>query len=187
MKTCAGTGTFVSMPEIPNDLILVGMIQKPYGLLGEVKVKPETFDFERHKQLKKVYCRKRDKEAEVLNVRATRADDWFWYLKFDDLKTPEAVAHLSGCELCVGPEERLELPQGMVYFSDIPGMIAKDENGEEVGTLLEVMETGAVEYLMLRTPKGDVPVPWNDTFVKSINTETRIVELDLSTLRGVIF
>ena len=176
------------MADNSNDLILVGVVQKPYGLLGEVKVKPETFDFERHKQLKKVYCRKRHSpEAETLTVRSTRADDRYWYLKFDDLKTPEAVAHLSGTELCVGPEDRLELPKGMVYFSDIPGMIAKDENGEQIGTIVELMETGATEYLMLRTEKGDIPVPWNDTFVKSIDTETRVIELDLSTLRGVIF
>ena len=171
----------------PNDLILVGIIQKPYGLLGEVKVKPETFDFDRHEDLKKVYCRKRHgTDVEELTVRSTRADDRYWYLKFEDLKTPEAAAHLSGCELCIGPEDRLELPKGMVYFSDIPGMTAVDEKGEQVGTFVEVMEGGAVEYLLLRTERGDIPVPWNDTFVKSINVESKIVELDLSTLRGVI-
>ncbi len=167
------------------DLILVGTFQKPYGLLGEIKVKPETFDFERHERLKQVYCRKRHaKTAEVLTVKATRADNQFWYLKFEGLKTPEAVAHLSGCELCVDAKERLELPEGMVYFSDLPGMSVIDEKGENAGMVVEVMETGAREYLLVRTARGEIPVPWNDQFVKSIDTKAKIVELDLSTLRG---
>ncbi len=176
------------MSETSNELILVGVIQKPYGLLGEIKVKPETFDFDRHKQLKQVYCRKRHgEEVETLAVRATRADDRYWYLKFEDIKTPEAAAHLSGMELCVGPEEKLELPKGMVYFSDLPGMKAIDEKGEEVGTVLEVMETGVQEFLLLKTSHGEIPVPWNDQYVKKIDVETKIVELDLSMLRGILF
>jgi 16S rRNA processing protein RimM len=175
------------MPDITKDLILIGIIQKPYGLLGEVKVKPETFDFERHAQLKRVYCRKRHgKEIEVLTVRKTRADNRFWYLQFEDIKTPEAALHLSGRELCVGPEDRLELPAGMVYFSDLPGMMALDENGEKAGMVVEVMETGAQEYLVVRTSRGDLPVPWNDQFVKRIDTVNKVVEMDLSSLRGVL-
>ena len=176
------------MSETSKELILVGVIQKPYGLLGEIKVKPETFDFDRHKQLKQVYCRKRHgEEVETLTVRATRADERYWYLKFEDIKTPEAAAHLSGMELCVGPEEKLELPKGMVYFSDLPGMKAIDEKGEEVGTVLEVMETGVQEFLLLKTTHGEIPVPWNDQYVKKIDVETKTVELDLSMLRGILF
>jgi len=173
------------MADIPQELILVGVLQKPYGLLGEIKVKPETFDFGRHERLKQVYSRKRHgKEVEVLTVKATRADDRFWYLKFEGLKTPEAVAHLSGCELCVDAKDRLELPEGMVYFSDLPGMSVIDERGETAGMVVEVMETGALEYLLVRTSRGEIPVPWNDTFVKRIDKAAKIVELDLSTLRG---
>ena len=175
------------MSKTPDDVVLVGILQKPYGLLGEIKVKPETFDFERHEQLKKVHIRKRHGEVtETLNVRSTRADDRYWYLKFEDLKTPEAVAHLSGCELCVDATDRLELPQGMVYFSDMPGLNAIDEKGEPVGVIVEVIETGASEFLTVRTGKGDILVPWNDDFVKKIDLEAKTVEVDLSMLRGVI-
>lgn len=174
------------MPE-SQDLILVGVVQKPYGLLGELKVKPESFDFERHKQLKKVYFRKRHGTViETLTVRETRADNRYWYLKLDNLKTPEAVAYLSGYELCVSPEERLALPEGMVYFSDLPGMDVVDENGKKAGTIVEVMETGVLEFLVTRTSKGDIPIPWNDRFVKRIDTLSKIVEVDLSSLRGTL-
>ena len=170
----------------PEDLIRVGSILKPYGLFGELKVRPETFDFGRHALLKKIYCRKFGGEAETYTVSSSRSDEEYWYLKIEGLRSPEAAAELSGQELLVGPEDRLELPPGLVFHSEIPGMKVRDELGNEFGTVSGVMETGATEYLLVATSKGEIPLPWNGNFVKRIDKETRIVDADLSMLRGVL-
>lgn len=174
------------MAESSEDLIRVGSILKPYGLFGELKVRPETFDFERHSLLKKIYCRKFGGEAEAYAVSTSRSDGEYWYLKIEGLRSPEAAAELSGQELLVGPEDRLELPPGLVFHSEIPGMKVRDELGNEVGTVSGVMETGATEYLLVKTAKGEIPLPWNANFVKRIDKETRIVDADLSLIRGVL-
>ena len=179
----------MSDSSLPADFTLVGVFLKPYGLLGEIKVRPETFDFDRYESLKRVFARDRSGEILDLTLRASRADDKFWYLKFDGMRTPEAVAELSGRELLIDSAERLELPEGMVYFSDIPGMKAVDERGEPAGELVEVREAGPTEYLVLRPldpEKGEVLVPWNDHFVTKIDKAARVAHLDLSALRGVV-
>ncbi|HKP95357.1 MAG TPA: ribosome maturation factor RimM [Fibrobacteria bacterium] len=171
----------------PDNLILIGYTQKPYGLLGELKVSPATFDFDRHTGLSTVYFRKRDGDApEALEVRATRADAENWYLKFKDLRTPEAVARLSGGQLLIPAEERLELPEDMVYLSDVPGMIVIDEEGKTVGKVVEVLEQGAQELLVVGTGRQDMLIPWNDHFVKRIDKTARQVLVDISTLRGIL-
>jgi 16S rRNA processing protein RimM len=184
--------TTPSDAALPADFTLVGMLVKPYGLLGEIKVRPETFDFDRYKSLTRVFARSRSEghsgEIIDLTIRAARADGHFWYFKFDDRRTPEAVAELSGRELLIDSAERLELPEGMVYFSDIPGMQAVDERGEPAGELVEVREAGPIEYLVLRaaSTSKEVLVPWNDHFVKKIDKAARVAHLDLSALRGVV-
>jgi 16S rRNA processing protein RimM len=180
--------TTPSDAALPSDFTLVGMFQKPYGLLGEMKVRPETFDFERYKSLKRVFARGREGEVTELAIRAARGDDRFWYFKFEGMRTPEDVAELSGRELLIDSAERLELPEGMVYFSDIPGMQAVDERGEPAGELVEVREAGPIEYLVLRaaSTSKEVLVPWNDHFVKKIDKAARVAHLDLSALRGVV-
>jgi 16S rRNA processing protein RimM len=172
--------------SLPTDFTLVGIFQKPYGLLGEMKVRPETFDFDRHKDLKRVFARNREGDLVELEVRATRGDGQFWYLKFEGYRTPEAAAAFSGQEMLIDSAERLPLPEGMVYFSEIPGMRAVDERGEDAGELVEVRETGSVEYLVVMTPKGEVLVPWTDHFVQKIDKTARTVHMDLSALRGVV-
>ncbi len=175
------------MKSPPDKLVLIGYTQKPYGLVGELKIRPATFDMDRHAQLTTVYFRKRDgAEAEALEVRATRADGENWYLKFKDKRTPESVAHLSGGQLLIPSEERLELPEDMVYVSDVPGMIVIDEEGKQLGKVVEVLEQGAQELIVVNTGKKDFLIPWNDHFVKRIDKAARQVLVDISALRSIL-
>lgn len=171
---------------LPTDFTLIGVLQKPHGLLGDMKVRPETFDFDRHESLERVFARGRTGEITELKVRATRADAQFWYLKFEGYRTPESLNELCGQELLIDSAERLELPEGMVYFSELPGMRVQDELGGDAGEVIEVRETGATEYIAVQTPKGEILVPWTDHFVKKIDKAARVVHMDLSGLRGVV-
>lgn len=175
------------MTPHPDNLVLVGYTMKPYGLLGEVKVRPASFDPDRHTSLDKVFFKKKeDSDPEELEVRSSRADADTWYLKFKGLKTPESVAHLSGGFLFVAEEDTLELPEDMVYFSDLPGMKVLDEEGREVGTVAQVVDQGAQELISVRTGTKELLIPWNDHFVKRIDKVARTVLVDMSTLRGLL-
>lgn len=175
------------MPAAPENLVLIGYTQKPYGLVGEMKVRPASFDFERHASLDKVFFRKREgADITELEVRASRADAEFWYLKFKGMRTPEAIAPFSGGQLLIPDSERLALPADMVYLSDVPGMEVIDETGAPVGPVIEVLEQGAGEMLVVGTGKKDILIPWNDHFVKGIDKEGRKVRVDLSALRGLL-
>lgn len=175
------------MTSPPDNLILVGYTLKPYGLLGEMKVRPESFDPERHASLSRVFFRKREgAETEALEVRASRADAEYWYLKFKGLKTPESVAHLSGGFLYVAEEDKAPLPEGMVFVSDLPGMRVLDEAGQELGKVAQVLDQGAQELLAVRVGTREILIPWNDHFVKFIDKQARVVHVDMSTLRGLL-
>jgi 16S rRNA processing protein RimM len=172
----------------PNDnLILIGYTQKPFGLFGEIKVQPATFDFDRYLTLTQVFFRKRKSEPAIpLEIRGSRADADTWYFKFKNMRTPESVAHLSGGQILIPTEERLELPDDMVYVSDLPGMLVIDENGDKVGSVVEVLEHGAQELIVVATPKKEIHIPWNDHFVKKIDKAKQLVEVDLSMLRNIL-
>ena len=175
------------MTSSNDNLILVGYTQKPYGLFGEMKVHPASFDFDRHATLSKVFFRKRAGDKPIaLEIRGSRADADHWYFKFKDLKTPESIAHLSGGQLLIPEAEKLALPEDMVYLSEVPGMQVVDENGESIGSVVEVLEQGAHELLVVATSKKEIHIPWNDHFVKKVDKVARRVDVDLSMLRGLL-
>jgi 16S rRNA processing protein RimM len=102
------------------------------------------------------------------------------------MKTPESVAPLSGGYLFIPEAERLELPEDMVYLSDVPGMQVFDEAGAEIGAVSEVVDQGAGELLKVRVGTKEMLIPWNDHFVKSVDKAARRVNVDISTLRGLL-
>ncbi len=178
--------TEITTPNI-DDLILIGQTLKPYGLLGEMKVRPETFDIERHEKLKTVlFKRAHETEFLTLKIIASRHDDNFWFLKFENLKTPEAAAEYSGGMLFIPASERLELPEDMVYISDLIGLMAIDELGKELGPIKEIHENGAQDLIVIQTPRKEIVIPWLEPFVTSINLPEKKVMVDISLLREIL-
>ena len=80
----------------------------------------------------------------------------------------------------------LELPEGMVYVSDVPGMRVIDEKGEEIGKVVEVLEQGPNDLLVVETPGKEILIPWNDHFVTLIDKDKGKVLVDLSALRDIL-
>ena len=160
---------------------------KPFGLTGELKVHPESSFPNRHESLKTVYFKKHPKSTPIkLKVRASRLHQKFWYLKFEDIKTPEDARKFSGGMLCISKEERIELPENQIYISDIIGFTAVSETMEEFGEVAEVQEYPTQEILVIkRQNKQDMLVPWIKEFVMEINTEGKKVVIDTSRLRGL--
>jgi 16S rRNA processing protein RimM len=168
---------------------LIGEVQKPYGLLGEVKIKPVTFDPDRHEKLKEIFWAPEEGSSEIrtLKIRASRADARYWYLKFEGCRNPESVADLSGGVILIGDEQALEAPEDEIFVSEVVGMQLIDELGASVGIIEKILETQAGELLVIPIADKPLHLPWNPHFIKEIIAEKREVHADLSTLRGVLF
>ena len=174
-------------PEPNQEFILIAHVLKPYGLLGEIKVRPESFDLDRHQKLSTVWFKRgHEKDYTPLKISASRGDDNFWYFKFQNVKTPEAAAEYSGGMLFIPESERLELPEGMVYFSDVVGLIAYDENGATLGPVVEIQENSGQDLLVIQTPRKEIHIPWNDHFVTAIQVAEKKVIVDISQLREIL-
>ena len=59
-------------------MVLVGYTRKPFGLTGEMKVKPESFDLNRHEQLKEVVFQKTQNSKKVKYYMV----DYLYYICF---------------------------------------------------------------------------------------------------------
>ena len=182
--------------QTSQEWILVGQTLKTYGLLGEMKVRPESFDLNRHEQLEKVLFCKRPIEKNTgreikLTVISSRLHQGYWYLQFEGYKTPEAIKPFSGGHLYIPKEERLELPENMIYTTDMVGYRVLDISKKTpicIGTLKEVQEYPTQEMLVVereKTSRPDILIPWMDVFVKKINEEERTIHVNIEVLAGL--
>lgn len=163
------------MTDAAERYVSVGRILKPHGVRGEVKVEPLTDDPERFKQLDRVFCLKPNGERVPLHIEGARsAGSETVLVKFREYAAPEPANALRDCMIQVPRSESPSLPAGKVYYADVIGMTARnEETSEPIGTIRAIYTAGN-DLLEIRTPEGaDLLVPWVDAFVTRIDASGR--------------
>lgn len=137
----------------------VGVITTPHGLRGEVKVYPTTDDPSRFKILKELILKEKRSER-VLKVRSVKFFKQFVILGFEGLNRIEDVEGLRSCPLLVERKDAVPLEEDEYYVADLIGLSVRNEDGREIGTLKEVLETGANDvYVVEREGLKDLLLP----------------------------
>lgn len=141
----------------------VGVMTKPHGLRGEMRVFPRTdFADTRFAPGSKLFVRPEGGQpiAEV-EVRSGRAHQNLWIVGFKDLTTVHDVERWRGMELCVSEAELTPLPEGTYYIHQLIGLRVYADDGIYLGELVDVLMPGANDVYVVRQSgrKDDILLP----------------------------
>ena len=161
------------------DKLQVGVITSPHGVNGEVKVYPTTDDVMRFKKLKTVILDDGKTERE-LTVVSTKFQKNLVIVKFKEFQNRNEVEKLREAKLLVTRDQAVKLAPGEYFIADLIGLQVISDEGEELGVLEEVLETGANNVYVIRKPgASDLLVPAIDECSKTIDFEAGIMKLHL--------
>ena len=151
----------------------VGVIASTHGLQGEVNVFPTTQDPDRFKKLKKVTLHTQKGEEILLDVVSARFFKKFVIVKFKQFNNINEVEKFRGCELTIDRKDALKLEKGEYYCADLIGLTIVDEEGAELGTLTEILQTGAndVYEMTLKESEEKIYIPAIKDCVKGIDID----------------
>ena len=99
----------------------------------------------------------RERELTVIESRNQTGSRWL--LRFAELEQREAAADLGGWWLGVPGDDLPELSEDEYYNFQVVGMQAVTVDGEPLGDVKEVWETGANDVFVVRGPRGEILVP----------------------------
>ena len=159
-----------------TDNFRVGVISSSHGVRGEVKVYPTTDDIERFDLLSSVMV-DTNKGIETLNIESVRYAKGMVLIKFKEFSSIDDMMPYKGCDLLVSREDALPLREGEYYISDLIGLDAIEDTGRELGSLTDVLQTGANDVYIIKSPEGkEYLIPAIKDCIKSISLEeNRIV------------
>ncbi len=132
----------------------VGIISSTHGVRGEVKVFPTTDDAKRFKKLKEVLLGLPSGEKLPLKIEQVKFFKQFAILKFADYDSINDIEKYRGLSLFVTRENAVKLQKDEYFIADLIGVSVTDENGEKIGELTDVMETGANDVYVIRREDG---------------------------------
>lgn len=136
-----------------EDLLRVGVISSTHGVRGEVKVFPTTDDVQRFKKLKEVWL-DTGKEKLLLKIEGVKFFKQFAILKFKDYNNINDIEKYKGKELWVTRENAVPLEENEYYIADLIGMSVISDEGETLGELTDVLQTGANDVYCVKLANG---------------------------------
>ena len=136
-----------------EDLLKVGVITTTHGVRGEVKVFPTTDDAARFLDLDYILL-DTGKELRKLEIQNVKFFKNLAILKFKGIDNINDIEMYKGRELWIPREEGQELGEDEYYIADLLGLSVILEDGTHLGTLKDVMETGANDVYVVTTDEG---------------------------------
>ena len=136
-----------------EDLLQVGIITSTHGVRGEVKVYPTTDDPRRFRRLKEVVL-DTDREKLNLEIEGVKFFKQFVILKFKGLDNINDIEKYRQKSLYVTRKNAVRLQRDEYFIADLIGLKVQDEDGTDLGTVKDVIETGANDVYEVEMADG---------------------------------
>jgi 16S rRNA processing protein RimM len=164
------------------DFLVVGKLRRPHGVQGEILMDVYTDFPERIRPGAVLYV---GPQRQSLEVSTTRWHQSAMLVAFEGFADREGAAKLRNLLVYVRTAERPALPEGEFYHHQLIGMRVVEENGKFLGIVKEILETGANDILVVKTPESkEALLPLIQEVVMDINPEHHEIQVHL--LAGLI-
>lgn len=162
-----------------EDMLQVGVITQTHGIRGEVKVFPTTDDAARFKKLKKVTL-DNGKERRELEIASVKFFKNLVILKFKGIDNINDVEKYKKAPLYVTREDAVPLGENEYFIADLIGLKVVSDEGENLGVLDDVLQTGANDVYVVKCDNGEeILVPAIKDCVKNVDIEGNEITLHL--------
>jgi 16S rRNA processing protein RimM len=169
---------------IPDDLVPVGHITGTFGVQGWVRIKPYSAQAEAMLNAKRWWLDKPElHDAEKQQARL-HGDELVAQLV--GIVDKDAAEALKGAVVQISRKYFPALDDNEYYWLDLIGLSVDNLQGEHLGTVSGLMESGAHPILRVAVP--DVPgvekrqnerlIPFVDQFVKTVDQTAKVITVD---------
>lgn len=147
--------------------LTVGTIVGTHGTEGELKVRLSTDEPDHLATLTRVYIGDEEEPRRLLSLRFNNEQA---LIRVAGITTPEAGQKVRGQRVRIAGSDARPLEPGEYFLYQLIGLVAYDAEGERVGIVSDLMETGAHDVLVITPGRGpDILVPNHPEYVMAIN------------------
>lgn len=161
---------------MPTEFLAVGRVLRPHGVRGELLLETLT-DFPEHlDEVETVYLGKAAEPHPLSGVRMHRDQ---LLIRLADCPDREAAEAFRGQLVQIRVEAVAPPPPGRYYQYQLIGLSVITDEGEPLGEVVEVIETGSNDVYVVRGAAGEVLLPALRSVIQNIDLESRRVVVHL--------
>jgi len=158
---------------IDRQLLAVGSIVKAFGLKGDVVVQPMTDSPSRFRELKTLWLGNDNRSVAEIRIQKAVVEPRGVRLKLEGVDDRTSAEKMRGKILFVDEEHRVRLPRGRYFVHDVIGLLVRDEAGNELGSVADVLRYPAHDVYVVRGNGREFMIPAVKEFVAAIDVAAR--------------
>ena len=157
--------------------LVIGYLRRPHGVRGEIIMDLHTDFPERIKSGRKVFI---GENHQPLTLDTVRPHDNGLLVSIRGVDTPEEVGKYRNQWVYVKASDVPPLPKGMHYQYELIDLDVVDENGNLLGKLVEILETGANDVYVVRGDSGkEILLPAIPSVILDLDMGRRLLRVHL--------
>jgi 16S rRNA processing protein RimM len=166
--------------------VTVARILRPQGRRGEVAAEILTDFPEKLTTLKSAALwngRSAPKRVAVRSCWLSQSRGGQAIFLFEGSDSISDAEKLVGLQVQIPVSERVKLPAGSYYVTDLIGCEVREKNGAKIGEVRDVQFTGedvaGTPILVVDAPRGEILVPLAEEICIRVDTVARVIEVVL--------
>ena len=157
--------------------LMIGEVLRPQGIKGIVKVRPDTDDPGRFEKLETVFVKQGEAYKAVPVDEASVREDGV-YLRLNGAQTRDEAEKQRDFMLYVDRAHAVELGEDETFICDLIGCRAVDLQGNELGTVKDVLQPGGNDVYVIQTPRGEMLIPALKHVIPTVDVEQGVIVVD---------
>ncbi len=157
--------------------LVIGKIRRPHGVVGEVLMEVITDFPERIQKGARVFI---GEENSIQQIRSARHHNKGIIVSFQGYDLPEEVGIFRNQLVKVQSKDAQPLEEGEYYHHELIGLRVVDIRGRVVGSLVEILETGANDVFIVKTDLGkEILLPVIDEVIENIDVDAGLITVNM--------
>lgn len=151
--------------------IAFGVVTRPHGVRGEVRVHPYNPDSELLLQVDRVWLLAEGAEPRQVVVERARRGPHAVLVQLEGVRGREQAEALRGTVLGIDRDVLPPTGEDEWYVVDLVGSVVRDAQGTMLGEVVDVISYPSVDCLKVRAPDGDREVPMVEPWIQRVDPE----------------
>ncbi|HOP39766.1 MAG TPA: ribosome maturation factor RimM [Geobacteraceae bacterium] len=166
------------MPDV-QELILIGKVLGTHGIRGQLRIVPYSGDPASITSLRTFFLGKPGGQYESYVIERAVVHKKRALVKLKDLDDINQVLSLAGREVFIHRDQLPELSDGEYYWCDLIGLEVRTEEGDILGDLKNILETGSNDVYVVMSGEREILIPATEEVVLAVDLDGRSMTVRL--------
>ncbi len=159
-------------------MVIMGRVASAHGLRGWVKIQPFTEYVDSLLDYRTWWIGHEHGPWREVEVGQCEVHNKILAAQLPDCPDRTAAEKLKGLLIAVPRDSLPEQGEGEYYWSDLIGLAVVNEAGVLLGTVANLLETGANEVLSVQGDGGEILIPFVASAIKQVDVKNKIIRVD---------